>query len=199
MTPSDALGTNEHDPGAAGGESAGESASGSAGKSTRQRGITVETAASRSEAYVYGNLLILAALAIVTPEEAESGHGALVVIGTGISTYIAHVFAASVAHRIRSGDHPASHDFRVEIRNAVPIASSAVGPTLVMLVALAGWIPGEWAIPIAILTIVGRFLYFGSLVSRLSGKKSSWRSMFAGIGMAATGLVIAAIKILLTH
>ena len=166
--------------------------------------LSVETVASRTEAYVYGNILVLAALATLTPDDVPHGHAAVVVIGTGVSTYLAHVLAHWIGHQVRGsaqngpGKNHAAH-LRRGVRNAMPIASSAVGPALLMLASFWGWPPAEWAIPVAIAIIIGRFLLFGPVLTSLSGSRNSFVALLTGIGLAVAGILVAAIKLVLTH
>ena len=63
--------------------------------------LSAEDYASRVSAYVYGNVLILTAL--VPLHNTSTSHAAMIVIGTGLSTFIAHAFAESVGRSTRSG------------------------------------------------------------------------------------------------
>ncbi|MGV9858601.1 hypothetical protein ACWDTD_08100 [Gordonia sp. NPDC003425] len=104
---------------------------------TERRGgpLPPRRAASRLSAYVYGNILVLAAVVAVSPHDLESGHAFWIVIGTGATTYVAHVFADLVAQGSIPEAHGGSHDSAPtnadrdhvlgELRDAVPIVSSA--------------------------------------------------------------------------
>ncbi len=54
-----------------------------------------ERVAARTTAYIYGNILVLAALIPVT--KSQESLGAAIVVGTALSTYIAHTFAEASA------------------------------------------------------------------------------------------------------
>jgi hypothetical protein len=161
--------------------------------------ISIDSAASRAQAYVYGNVLVLAALATLTAEDVAGGRAALIVGGTALSTFFAHAFAESVGHRIRSRAALKPESFRVSLRDSVPIASSGSVPTLMMIIAWLGHIDPPWAVAIAAVTIIARFLLLGSVMNHLSGSTSSWRSISAGVALAIAALVIAIVKLLLTH
>ncbi|OBA39604.1 hypothetical protein [Gordonia sp. 852002-51296_SCH5728562-b] len=66
---------------------------------TRRRGdpLPPRRAASRLSAYVYGNIMVLAALVTASAHAVENGEAVWLVLGTGLTTYIAHVFADLVA------------------------------------------------------------------------------------------------------
>src|SRR3546814_15123012 len=60
-----------------------------------------ERVAARTTAYIYGNILVLAALIPVT--KSQESLGAAIVVGTALSTYIAPPFAEGVGECIRNG------------------------------------------------------------------------------------------------
>jgi tellurite resistance protein TehA-like permease len=161
--------------------------------------LSATTAASRAEAYVYGNILVLATLATIRSEAVLSGQGALFAIGTAVSTYLAHVLAHWIGHQIRSEGRADSKHLREGIRNAVPIATSGLIPAAILLVGMWGWLEPLWALNLAIATIVVRFLVMGFVLGSLSGNKVSIASFVAGIALAVAGIIVVAVKVLLTH
>jgi hypothetical protein len=161
--------------------------------------LTATTAASRAEAYLYGNILVLAAMATLRDDAVQSGHGALLVIGTAFSTYLAHVLAHWIGHQIRSEGRSDFAHLREGIRNAVPIATSALFPTAILLVGMWGWLEPLWALSLAITAVVVRFMVMGFVVGSLSGNKVSLSSFIAGVALAVAGLVVVAVKVVLTH
>lgn len=163
--------------------------------------LDVDTAASRSQAYVYGNILVLAALASLSTESVASGSGALLVVGTAVSTFIAHVLSHVIGHQIRTSSVSTAGSnlhLRAEIRNAVPILTSGTVPAVILLIGLSQVLPPLAILIIADVSIVGRFLLLGSVLGSLSGK-NSFVSLAAGVGLAIIAAVVAVIKILLTH
>lgn len=168
----------------------------------RQNPIDLVRAANRVHAYLYGNILVLAALAVLSEHTIESGHGALLIVGTAATTYVAHVVADVYSHRIRALGHEDEEsrlELLQELRDAVPIASSASMPTIILIAAWLGWLPPIVALTIAIITVVVRFVLLGSMVGYVTDKTSSWRSVFEGIGLAVIGIIVVALKVLLAH
>lgn len=159
----------------------------------------LDAAASRIEAYLYGNILVLAALASVLSAEVLDGGAALLVAGTAVSTFVAHLLAHTYGHSIRSTAEPTWADFSSDLRNAVPIASSGVLPVVILLAGLWGWMSAPAAIAVALSTIVVRFLLLGFVTSHLRGVKSTWRTIIAGVALAVAGIAVAALKLVLTH
>lgn len=156
-------------------------------------------AAARISAYVYGNLLTLAALVTLTPDRAAEWHGVLLIFATGITTYIAHVFAESLGDRVRSDIRPTLRTAIHEMRNSLPIASSASIPALLLLLSAIGWISGGTALLIAIITVLGRVALLGTVMNHVNREKPSWRSILAGVSLAVVFALIALLKAILTH
>ena len=156
--------------------------------------VSADRSAERIESYVYGNVLVLAALATVGLDDLDSSRPALLILGTAFSTYVAHLLSVTVAHRART-DHPLRHAFR----DGVPIATSGLVPAGLLLLGWAGVLAPRWSLGLAIATIVFRFVLTGSVVSHLNGEQSTWKNALIGFGLALAGLVVAAVKFLLTH
>ena len=155
---------------------------------------------ARLTAYIYGNVLVLGAVATATPETIESGHAVVVVLATTVTTYLAHVFAHEVGAAV-SPEVEGQETERQELRDALPIISSGTLPALVLAAgALSPRIDLGLAEFVAIIVVVVRLAGTGALVTRLGGPPSSARRTFwAGIGIAAVGLLIAALKTWLLH
>ena len=157
-------------------------------------------ARARLTAYIYGNVLVLGAVATATPETIENGHAVVVVLATTITTYLAHVFAHEVGASV-SPEIEGQETEREEFRDALPIISSGTLPALVLLAgALITRIDLGWAEFVAVIVVVVRLAGTGALVARLGGPPaSSRRTFWAGIGIAAVGLGIATLKAWLLH
>ena len=164
--------------------------------------LDVERVSSRVSAYVYGNVLVLAAVVGCTPESVDDGRAVVIVLATMVTTYLAHV----VAHRVgagigRSTDEAETH-LRAELRDAVPIATSGLVPAGVLLVAALDWL--DWlgtsgSQLVAVLVVVVRLGLTGSVASRLGSGSSSRRTVWSAVGLAVAGSLIAVVKVLLTH
>ena len=62
----------------------------------RPEGPGVERVATRVSAYLYGDVLVLASLIALRPEDLTGTTGLAYVLGTALSTYVAHVLAEAV-------------------------------------------------------------------------------------------------------
>ncbi|MGF7124582.1 hypothetical protein AB4Z09_06685 [Rhodococcus sp. TAF43] len=157
-----------------------------------------ENAASRISAYVYGNILILAALIPETVSRSDSRTIA-VVAGTAVSTFIAHAFAEGVGRSVRSGRQLTTAERLAELRDSVPVLSSAVLPIVLLATAVFGWLEPFTAQVIAEVTILIRIASMVFVIARLRGERPSRDTLIAAglLAVAATAVVV--VKIVLTH
>ena len=161
----------------------------------------VERARARVTAFVYGNILVLAAVLTATPDSVGDGHAALVVLATTVTTYLAHVVSHAVGDVIgRDLEEPRPRgEGAGELRDALPIVSSGTVPTLVLLVAWWTDLGAGTAVLVAAGATVVRLAGMGLVVGRLSGYAPSGRQWWAGVVLAVVSAVIAVLKVLLTH
>ncbi len=160
--------------------------------------LDAERAATRVSAYVYGDVLVLAALVALHPDDLSGTTGLAYVLGTALSTYVAHVLAEAVALSLRGG-RVSSGALRHELRDAVPIASAGSGPALLMVPVLLGWWTGEAALAMAIGLTVVRLAVLGWVIGVVRGEPPSLRTFLAGVVLALVGLTVAVLKWALTH
>ncbi|WP_380171611.1 hypothetical protein ACFEMC_21230 [Kineococcus sp. DHX-1] len=157
-----------------------------------------DRAAARVSAYLYGDVLVLAALIALVPADLTRAKGITYVLGTAVSTFVAHVLADAIGLSIRSGRVSRSVLLH-EVRDAVPVASAAVGPALLLLPALTGtWRP-SLALHLAVAVTVLRLAALGFVVGRVRGERPSLRTFVAGLVLAAVGAGAALLKVRLTH
>jgi hypothetical protein len=158
-----------------------------------------EDAASRVSAYVYGNVLVMAALIALGPEDLHGPTGILYVLGTGVSTFVAHVVGDAAGRRIREGRSVRWSGVRRELRGSMPIATAATAPAISLLLAWPGPADADVVLIVALAVTDLRLALLGSAVEWFSGERSSLRLFLAGIGLAVISAVAAALKWQLTH
>lgn len=164
---------------------------------SRSRPLDRDNAASRISAYIYGNVLVLAALVpIVTTDERV---GILVVFGTALSTFVAHVFAEAVGHTVRAGRTPTRSDRMRELRNSVPVFSSAVLPCAILATAWSGWTDPRNAQLLAELAVLARIGGTVFVIGRLEGQRPTRASAVAAVLLAVAAATVVIVKVLLTH
>ena len=161
--------------------------------------LDAERSATRVSAYLYGDVLVLAALVALHPDDLTGTTGLAYVLGTALSTYVAHVLAEVVGLSLRGGPRLSSAALREELRDAVPIASAGLGPALLMVAVLLGWWSADVGLALAVAVTVVRLAVLGWLIGYLRGQMPSLRTFGAGIVLALIGLSVAVLKWWLTH
>lgn len=157
-----------------------------------------ETAASRASAFVYGNILVLAAMIALTPERAAGFAGVAIVLGTGVSTLVAHLVGEAVAEQIRADKEPSWPRLGRHARNSAPIASSAAIPAALLAVGWIGLLPAAPALAAAQAATIGRVGLLGAVIGHYHGERSV-RAILSGLALALICAVVAAVKWILTH
>lgn len=163
---------------------------------TRQP-LPAEDYASRISAYVYGNILVLAAL--LPLNNTSVSHAGLVVIGTSISTFIAHAFAESVGRSTRIGRSLTRTERIRELRDSLPVLTSGVIPAVVVGMGALGWIELGTALLLAEIWVVTRITGITYVITRLRGERPNRNTLLAALALGIMAVVVVAIKLLLTH
>lgn len=159
----------------------------------------VEDAAERTSAIVYGNILVLAGVVAQPAGQAATWPALGAVVGTGVATFLAHHFASTQAHLVRTGAPPTREERRREWRNGLPIVSATILPTLALGLAIAGVLSPQTGWRVAVLTIIVRMALYGYFAARLLQRRPSGRSLVSGVALAVGCLALAVVKDLLTH
>lgn len=154
-------------------------------------------AARRISAYVYGNILILAALIPVTTTDEHVG--ILVVVGTALSTFVAHVFAEGVGEAVREGKTLTSGQRWSDLRDSVPILSSAVLPAVILAGAALDWLEPRTAQIIAEVAMLVRIGGIVFVIERLKGERPSRWTLLAALLLTVVAAAVVVAKVLLTH
>ncbi|EME14773.1 hypothetical protein [Rhodococcus triatomae] len=160
--------------------------------------LPVEDYASRISAYVYGNVLVLTAL---LPLNGSVGltHAGLVVIGTSLSTFVAHAFAESVGRSARSGRQLTTAERIAELRDSVPVLTSGFVPALVVGMGGFGWIELDSALILAEIWVVTRIASITYVITRLRGERPNGQTLIGSLVLGAVAVAVVAIKLILTH
>jgi hypothetical protein len=79
-------------------------------------------------AYVYGNILVLAALLATSPENIAHWTAVIIVVATSATTFLAHFVAHNIGQAIGRTDDELRLHLAQEAHDAVPIMNSGAGP-----------------------------------------------------------------------
>lgn len=161
--------------------------------------LGIERLRLRLAAYVYGNILVLAAIVVATGKSIVGGEAALLVGVTALTTYVAHILAHDVGQQLGRERNAHRPHVRHEIRDAVPILVSGIVPAIILFVATFAIVPTQFAQLVAAVWVVGRISLIGFLVERLSGRKPTWRTLSGGLALAIACAVVVVLKVLFAH
>ncbi|MFC0451821.1 hypothetical protein [Rhodococcus jostii] len=161
-------------------------------------------ASARLSAYVYGNILVLTVVVAATPRTIENGAAVALVLGTTVTTFLAHVFADAVAHGsvpVDDDAEPAERSSNAldELRDAVPIVSSGTGPAALLALGWLHVLPTAWAQLLAGGVIVFRISTIQIVTERVRGNRLTLRLLIVGLATAALAAAIVIAKVLVGH
>lgn len=165
----------------------------------RGAALPIERVRSRIAAYVYGTILVLAALATQSRESIQEGTAAIAVGATTATTVLAHLVAHAVAQQLGRDAKSRRLHLREEARDILPILTAGLVPFVMMLLAWAGvldtraaqLIGGGWLTLLLLLLGVG--------TTRVTGVRTTRSALWAGVSLAAVSAVVVALKATLLH
>lgn len=158
-----------------------------------------EDAAARISAYVYGNILIFAAILALDETDVNHGRAVLVELGVAFSTFLAHVFSEVIGRSIRTNTATTMSDVLHELRDSTPIITSALIPCLLLTAGTVEWLPASTAITASEIYLFVRLALLGLIVERFRSRRASPRTLLAGVLMALIAAGIALLKVTLSY
>ncbi len=159
--------------------------------------LPADRAENRMSAFVYGDVLVLAATAGVSYSDIDSGKALVIIVGTVLSTYLAHVLA-DVVGSVFAG-HGSAALLRAELRDSVPVISAGT-PSLILLGAGAiDVLPELWSQGAACAILIGRLAGIGLVYRRLHTGVTARTAVRFGAVIAAVATVVVILKLVLTH
>lgn len=164
-----------------------------------RRRVPIERARGRLSAYVYGDILVLAAVLTIDITKPDGWPAVLAVAATTATTYVAHIVAHIIGERIgRTGEAARLH-LRAELRDAAPIAVAGLIPAAVLVLAAVEVIDLRTAQLAAAAVIVVRLALVGVVTARLTGERAPAGTIGTGIALAGVGTLVAVLEAVLLH
>jgi hypothetical protein len=165
---------------------------------TRLRGWPRQRLAERVTAASYGTVLVLAALAVIEPDDVASGLGWELVTGVGVATWVAHLYAEIVGDHLRHTEVLDRKEITRAMADGFPILLATVLPASMLLLGRLDVLDHRvavWAsVAVAVLQLAGVGCFVGFAVSAHSSR--AW--LFAGM-TAVFGVTVVALKVVLGH
>jgi hypothetical protein len=154
-----------------------------------------EDAARRVSAWIYGTVLALAGLVLVTPKMSDEGGGAAVLIGIGLGTLLAHVFADLLGEEVRERRRLTRVERNEILRDLLPVLTGMLPPAALLALGSLDSVSGPWMLGLAFAITLARLPLVAVIVAARTGRHPIW-SLFIVSGF---GVLIVVVKVLVSH
>ncbi len=156
------------------------------------RGIHVHRLARLVSSATYGNVLVLAALSVISAIHVSVGYGAELALGVGVATWVAHVYAELLGGHVELQRPMHRSDVTRAMADAGPILLGPILPAAALLLGKFDAVDEGAARNLAILVTIVQLLAIGVFVAKVSPARRSAVWIFAAvtvaIGIAVVGL-----------
>lgn len=154
-----------------------------------------EQRAERAAHTIYGSIIVLAVLVAEEGTAVSPGEAIASALAAALVTALAEIYANYVGATMRARRHLTSRE-RLLIGRTVAVGFAiAIVPVAFLIPAATGTIDPETALEVAIWTGVGIVGVHAAIASRLAGSSVA-RSALLGLGFAALGTLLVALKAL---
>jgi hypothetical protein len=157
--------------------------------------LPAEDAARRVAAWIYGTVLALAGLELVTPKMSDEGGGAAILIGIGVGTFAAHLFADYLGEEVREKRRLIKAERRELLRDLLPVLTGMVPPAVLLAIGTLPSVSGPWMLAAAFAVTLLRLPLVALIVAARTNRHPLW-SLFV---VCALGLLVVGVKVLLSH
>jgi hypothetical protein len=146
----------------------------------------------------YGSVLVLGAVAVISVSDVAKGHGAELVAGVGVATWVAHLFAEVLGDHVERVEPLRRHEVVQDMVDGVPILAATVLPAFALLLGRLDVLSASAARVLAIVVTVVQLLGIGAFVGRLTPARTHATWIFAGV-TAGIGLAVVLLTVTLGH
>jgi hypothetical protein len=165
---------------------------------TEEPTLTIERRRERSAHAIYGLIIVTAAL-VADRELAHDALTALVTVwGAGLVLLSAHVYSALVGEVDTTGRLPSYAERHVLVADNLPLLTSVVVPTVLLVAAGLGLIDLDLAIGLSIAVAIGALFAVGTYQAARSGASMAMCVVVGAIG-AGLGVAVILLEVLLAH
>jgi hypothetical protein len=157
--------------------------------------VPSDDAARRVSAWIYGTVLAIAGLTLVTPEMSDEGGGAAILIGIGIGTLLAHVFADLIGEEVRERRKLTNQERREILRDLLPVLTGMLPPAALLALGTLRSVSGPWMLGLAFAVTLLRLPLIAVIVAARTDRHPIW-SLFV---VSSLGVLVVVIKVLVSH
>lgn len=144
---------------------------------------------------IYGTILATTVVAAAGTHPESLGRTTLLVVGTSVVFWVAHVYAVEVAARLVAG-RPLGRPEALRLARAQwPMLQSAWPVVVTLLLGVVGLLDPVRAVDVAMAVGIGALFTYGVLIGRQEG--AAWpRVLLNGLAVGALGLAVLLLKVL---
>jgi hypothetical protein len=148
---------------------------------------------------IYGTILVTAVVAgTAASEEVSVAGGILIVLATTLVFWLAHFYANLLALRLTIKRRPAWPEVRRLSGEEWPLVQAGALPILILLLAETGLYGRDTAFAVAMWSGVAALFFWGVVYARYEGSGVAG-ALASGTFNAALGLIVVALKVIVTH
>jgi hypothetical protein len=164
----------------------------------RSNQLPRERLAELVSAATYGTVLVLAALGVIGASDVALGHGAEIVAGVGLATWLAHLFAELLGGHVLHREPLHRRELERAAVDGSPIVIATILPAAALLLARLDVLANGTAKLVAIVLALLQLLLIGAFVARVAPARPGARWVFAAT-VAGVGLLVVLLTVLLGH
>jgi hypothetical protein len=157
-----------------------------------------ERLAELVSAACYGSVLVLAALSVIGVSDVALGHGAELIAGVGMATWLAHIFAELLGGHVRHPEPLRRSEVVGAVADGSPILAASVLPAIVLGFARLDLLNDSTARIAAIVVAILQLFGIGAFVAHVAPAPPAARWTFAA-ATATIGVAVVALTVLLGH
>ena len=154
-----------------------------------------DDAARRVSAWIYGTVLALAGLTVVTPRMSDEGGGAAVLVGIGVGTLLAHIFADLIGEEVRERRKLTGDERREVLRDLLPVLTGMLPPAVLLALGTLPSVSGPWMLASAFAITLLRLPLVAVIVAARTGRHPIWSLCI----VSGLGVLVVVIKVLVSH
>ena len=143
-------------------------------------------------------MLVIAALGVTTVAEIGLGYSAELVLGVGVATWVAHLYAELLGRHVVESEPLRRQEVREAMIDGSPILLATVLPGLVLLIGRGHPSAAGTARTIAIVVAFAQLMAIGMLVARRTPGRPRAGWIFAAT-TATMGIAVGVVTLILGH
>lgn len=144
---------------------------------------------------IYGTILATTVVAAASTHPESLGRTTLLVLGTSVVFWAAHVYAVEVAARLVAGRPLDRREVLGLARAQWPMLQSAWPILVTLLLGVVGVLDPTRAVDVAMAVGIGALFTYGVLIGRQEGA-SRTRVLLNGLAVGSLGLAVLLLKVL---